>query len=987
MKSLLCLLSFFAIFNINAAWLENSEGFWKVRFEPEKDPISGNYLLTPVFSAPEMTTGAAGARAEISRKITPDPNREAKIQLDYRDSYNDKRNGGYYTVYIKVNDRLLWECDAALDHDRSWTFDIPKKAYSGGGCELKIGVFNRRAVTNFPIDITLRNIVLKQGDKNVSLLDPAPADAGKLSVDLSQNGGEWTQDADSSGFWKVKFSGKYDARTDAYYQSPFFAAPGMTPCVAGAKTGISREVMLDPAQPARIVWTYSSHYNNQANNGYYTACVRVGDTLIKEFDAALDNDREWQFDIPRKAYAGSGRCRISISVLSRRTVSNFPINISWEGLAVTQGSRCIPLLPEFKGALAAVLPEEKPEPMLPPRGLDWTRTLRCVQAWAQPDFNLVKYADKMMPLLRDELRMNAICLRPPEVFNHHRRGLDAPGHRHTPIADYTISEAEFQHALEVYRRGGFKIFLYIGITNLGHCSYWDTGAVHREHPDWVQLGSNGDRVIKYSNPFLCPNTGATGYALEYAASLLKNYHPDALMFDNSFYHYANEHKQLTPTCYCPDCQAKFKTYIVARFGDDVEKLFGVKPERIVIPAQPGLLMNVWLDWRNISWGNALEKLRRNLPVPVIANTEIAMTDWILGIDRVFKHEDAVFFESSNLREFSSKMCLAAAYAPDRPVFNYLITFELAGERFWKLRPGCEIMELLGTTLGYKANMWLMFHGWDPKLGYPEPVGDANRPGQEIIKKFYRFNALHERWFADMRFASDIGIICSSRNRMYAGAGSYPAVLPALLRAGYPCRALYDLNLMDPDIFNGLKVIVAENIEFLSDGEVGRLMAFAAGGGVILATGNCGAMNQFGQLIGGSALFKKYLELKSQPGFHGRIIRIKTFDDIKTELRKLTEWEMPVVATDKAYTEIVPFKLPDGSVLLHGIAHSTPEGAGETRFTLPRAIAAGGEISLHSPLLEVPITVRYSDHKLTLPVKLPYFILEIPANLMEIPEKK
>src|SRR6185436_10615499 len=104
-------------------------------------------------------------------------------------------------------------------------------------------------------------------------------------------------------------------------------------------------------------------------------------------------------------------------------------------------------------------------------------------------------------------------------------------------------------------------------------------------------------------------------------------------------------------CYCPACETKFRSYVAARFGKKCQSIFGVVSSEIKIPAAPGPLYNLWKHWRNRSYAETTERVRKSLPgVVVVANTQywwwtMGNYGWALASDLQYSHEDMVLSES------------------------------------------------------------------------------------------------------------------------------------------------------------------------------------------------------------------------------------------------------------------------------------------------------------------------------------------------------
>ena len=470
--------------------------------------------------------------------------------------------------------------------------------------------------------------------------------------------------------------------------------------------------------------------------------------------------------------------------------------------------------------------------------------LTVVQGWFQSDYNLMKEQSRFLPLLRDKLGINAILVRPPEVFNSLHYGKSpAKGHlRVSPEAMHETKE-EFLHTVQTYRDNGFKIFLYTGIPHLGHRDDWNKGIYQKEHPDYLQQDAKGVYAEGFGQLLLCPNSPALDEAITCSLSLIEQYQPDYLMFDNNFFRipYSGE-----PACFCRYCQEKFRDFMITHYQEELESRFQTSPEQLTIPEEGGPLRNAWIDWRSRSWRDALQKVREALPIPFITNTEYMWNDWQLGTDYLYSVEDAVFSESNVYTDCAVKFVIGNSFAPEKRHFSYLEPYVIGGERFWAMEPPEKIRPMLGNAMVYNVQYWLMFHGWDPELGYPEKIGDANQPSQELIIRYFAFDRRNRERFAADVPVSRIGVVVSARNRMFRKRGMAPPALAELLKQGVSLRGIYDLNLAKADL-SCFRYIVLDDIACLSDEDIAVLRNYVATGGRLVVRGEVGTLDELGIL--------------------------------------------------------------------------------------------------------------------------------------------
>ncbi len=784
----------------------------------------------------------------------------------------------------------------------------------------------------------------------------------------------WRLEREGKRFFHFSRGERFQPSTGGYVRTLEFSAPAKTPSTAPVRLRVCRSVPLRPGEPAELVIGYRDGYVAASNRGYYRAFVRAGERSLWEGDAADANDREFRVTVPPEMMA-AGILPLSVGLEGVRPVKNFRLKAVFEKLEIRQGGETRSLLESIAPvADFREIADTAPVALLPPRNPEWMWNLVAVQGWFQPDFNLLKRRDVYLPLVRDELKMNVIIMRPPAVFNakHHNRQAP-PGHAHTPPEDFFITDEEFFSAMADYRKAGFKIVLYTSITNLGHTKEWNTGKIQDEHPDWLQRGPNGEAVYAFGNRNLCPNTGALDAAIAYSRELVEKYKVDALMFDNNFFQIPRSADGGgIAACYCASCRDKFRAYMRKHYATDLEPVFGVTAETVDIPTEPGALWNVWLDWRNRVWAEAMNKVRAAIDVPVWANTEYMWADWQLGVDRVYRGEDAVFSESNALGDLAEKYCLGNAYAPDRPHFSYLVPYTVGGERFWRLRPPAEVAELMGTTLAFNVRPWLMFHGWDPELGYPEPVGDANRESQEVLKRYFRFRYAYRDWFRTMTPVAEIGVVTSSRNRMYRSGRNFSPGLAAMLRNGFAAEAVHDLTLAETDLTR-YRFLLADEYECMSEAEAEKLIEFVKKGGIIWVTADVGRRDQFGRIRPESALLSRWERVRENAA--GNIELFDHVNGLAETIGDRMRWK------SKAYLAVIrPYRLPDGRVLLHGVAR---RGRHQRRdLHLPEALRGAGTVKLHSPHFEAPRRLTVRDGVVSIPEEAWYFIVEAAAPVPE-----
>ncbi len=468
--------------------------------------------------------------------------------------------------------------------------------------------------------------------------------------------------------------------------------------------------------------------------------------------------------------------------------------------------------------------------------------LSVVQGWFQSDYNLMKEYNRFLPILRDELGINAILVRPPEVFNSLHCGKSpAKGHLRVAPENMHETEEEFFKTVKTYRANGFKIFLYTGIPHLGHRDDWNKGIYQKTHSEYLQQDANGNVTEGFGQLLLCPNSPALDDAIGYTLELVEKYQPDYLMFDNNFFlvPYGG-----SPACFCRYCQEKFRDYMLARHKEELESRFQTTQEQLSIPTADGRLRNAWIDWRARSWRDAMNKVKDALPIPFFANTEYMWKDWQLGTDYLYTAENAVFSESNVFTNCAVKFIIGNSFTPQKRHFSYLEPYTLAGERFWAMEAPEKIRPMLANAIVYNVQYWLMFHGWDPELGYPEKIGDANLPSQELIVRYFAFDRRNRERFAADFPVSELGVVVSARNRMFRNRGMAPAALSELLNQGFDLHGIYDLTLAAADL-SSCRYLVLDDIACLAEEEIQALHRYVGNGGNLVVRGECATLDDLG----------------------------------------------------------------------------------------------------------------------------------------------
>lgn len=330
----------------------------------------------------------------------------------------------------------------------------------------------------------------------------------------------------------------------------------------------------------------------------------------------------------------------------------------------------------------AVVAPDSPLPVAPRLVAPWLDQAIVLQPWRTTQFTALTDPGDRPQRLHREFGFNTIVVLPPEANN---AGVPAP---------YRQTDSQFRAGVEAYRSAGYKVILYSSIVQSGMMPLWHEGVLEQVHPEWSMRDSRGRPIMKYGHAWLCPNSPALDYAINYTERLVNEYRPDAVMLDNNQFFYTDEKNTSseTWTCYCRFCRKKFRDYAIGRFGvQGVARVFRTDAAALDIPTQDGALYALWLHWRNRVWAEANETFRARLrridpQIMFFANHQYDWPDGVLSSDLQYEHEDVVLSESRELDswQMSQKMLLGNALAAGRPLWNYIGTFE--EKNYSKLRP-------------------------------------------------------------------------------------------------------------------------------------------------------------------------------------------------------------------------------------------------------------------------------------------------------------
>ncbi len=608
------------------------------------------------------------------------------------------------------------------------------------------------------------------------------------------------------------------------------------------------------------------------------------------------------------------------------------------------------------------LPPEEPTSALPPRHLEWTRQACIVQPWGKSQWDIMHDDIKDLPeKLHEKFGFNTIIVVPPATLKYHTG------------PQYTLTEDEFVRSLNAYRRAGYRIIIYSSITNCGHGPAWQDGHLAKKHLEWSQVDDKGKTRNVYMNPWLCPNTGALEFTIEYTKGLVECYKPDAVMLDNNQFMWGENGSG--PTCYCVSCRQKFKEYVQERFGDKTKQFFGLEAQDVDIPTEPGDLYNLWIHWRSRAMGQAVETFRRQMETQtqskpaLFANTQYMWSDWSLATDWQFVHEDMVLSESRFLDSvwMSAKMVVGNALAAERPLWNYLGTFN--DNDFTLLKEPATVARITAATMAHLSNPWLVYYGFDQH-------DEKNTPSRRTLAALFALRAQNPQLFEGLKPWGSVGTLIAVRSFNYHKTAMIPGHLEKLRRAGIASRGICDLYLEQLDL-RGYKTIIAQNVACLSQAAIGKLARWLRQGGTLITTGQMGRYDEINRLRSRSAYQIITGENTEKPVIKVGSGWVRSVHD-GAALAQLAidagqEEAFVVVSaanTADRFIEVRPYRSSRGAIVLHVVNHG-PDIKGSWQIGLPHALADGKtKAKVYIPGRADPMEAKIVKHDRGLALQMP-----------------
>ena len=610
------------------------------------------------------------------------------------------------------------------------------------------------------------------------------------------------------------------------------------------------------------------------------------------------------------------------------------------------------------------LPPDLPLPSSPIQGLDWTRSAIIIQPWGYSQKEMMEgHDDKFASILRSKYGFNTLCVMPPTAL--------------AAVGGGRQNESDFTNSLTQFRKAGYKVILYSSLVNAGHDPSWY--AALKNHPEWRQINPAGA-----SATWLCPNSGAFEFNLNYTKAIVARYGADGVMLDNNFF--ASPDNNVGVSCYCDSCERKFKAYVLRRFGQRAEQILGVSCAQMKIPRAAGPLYNLWKIWRNRSLAEATENVRRNLPgLIVLANTQywwwtMGEYGWALASDLQYPHEDMVLSESYASEAYgmpnqdssgiSTKLIMGRAIAGERPLCDLIGTFQWEPPKFEPLKSAAVLQRRLGVALMYLAQPWLGYYGMET----PGAESDASR---RALSELLRFRTDNEGLYEGLQQWGSVGSILP--NGSYNCLGVQCPVVPphvvTLRKRGFPTDGLYDLTLNLTDLAKH-HVVVAENVVCLSEEKTSMLVKWIKSGGTLIATPDLAYRDEIGRQRASSKMAEiiNVPDLKSKRLGRGRLI-IERAGDLPKSVQAQVDETFTFQDIGDRKVELQPYaSIAKDRLVLH-IANHGADMAKPWTIVLPPSVSkAARQAVFHTPKGTAQI-LRIRD-RLILPAMEAYAVIEI-----------
>ncbi|TAM79230.1 MAG: hypothetical protein EPN47_19675 [Acidobacteria bacterium] len=606
------------------------------------------------------------------------------------------------------------------------------------------------------------------------------------------------------------------------------------------------------------------------------------------------------------------------------------------------------------------VPPDLPLPSTSTAAAGWIHEARVLQPWGKTQYLAFTNIGDRAERLKDHFGFNVLMAMP------------VPAHNAITPPEYHLTEEQFRKAISSFRRAGYKLMLYSSIMHCGHAPQWQFGGVEAEHPDWSEIGADGNAVTEYGHAWICPNSPGLEYTLHYTADLVKAYHPDGIMLDDNGYYHTKEGGW---SCYCHYCQAGFREYVVNRCGERwLESQLSLKPDNIKIPTQKGPLYALWLRFRNRTWANADEVFRKALreldpSIVFFANTLFDYNQAEQSSDLQYHHEDVVFSEShySDSWYMSEKMLYGQAVAAgERPLWNYVATFD--DSEYSRLRPPEVALPMVAASLAHRGLPWIVYYG------FHQVANGSTLQGMAAMLSWY---AAHPEYFIGEVWTPALALV-SPLSRNALNQPLFPSNASFLLQRGVPLAMLCEEHISSR-VLESARLVTAETCGVMPREAAGALAAWVKAGGKLIAQNEVGAYDETRRRMPRSSLWER-LGFEEPPQGLAKVGQGQVFVVKPEAIGPVALAHSVPLAFDVPVTEVevIAYRQPQRT-LFHVLRHKVFRGP--VQIATPAALdSTAGTARWHQPgrqdSANLPLKQNGRRLQITLPEVPPYSVIEL-----------
>lgn len=368
-----------------------------------------------------------------------------------------------------------------------------------------------------------------------------------------------------------------------------------------------------------------------------------------------------------------------------------------------------------------------------------------------------------------------------------------------------------------------------------------TRIAYEAHPDWFVHNDKGV-PLEYNGTYqACVNGGwYTDYAHRILEESLSRYDIDALFFNMLGYRSRDYSDNYHGICWCRNCQEQFKLM----FGRQLPQR-----EDFSDPAYRDYLKfkDRTSEARNQELYDTVKRVRPTVGVMI----ERASSDFMrLELQRAIRRPQPEWPHQAG-----EKARWAAGFGRGEKPYSCASTNFL--DFSWRFASETSHHHLLRFAQAVANGAQLDYY----LLGL---FDQENAEPLEAVHEFFQWHAANGHHYPGMRSQARVALYHSRSTQTYAGATATGAEQATCFRGAYrvllesriPFDIVSDQRIGDADIEKQLArydVIVLPNVSCLSDVEAAALDVFVAKGGVLVATGETGLYDEYGERRTGFAL--------------------------------------------------------------------------------------------------------------------------------------